>query len=136
MGFKTLFKFQEQRPEVYDFKLGWLLNPQDFDFSDNLLSNVWIGDSYTMGDYGRSIDSIKCPNCESVGDIDHGWRVQCRFCHTFMENYGNWLAVWADRTLMIKPGILYGFNYFVGGKKVTKDEYEIIYALRLLETAF
>jgi len=136
MGLKVLFKFQETRPEVYVLGKGWLLDSQNWEFSNNFLTNVRIGESSNVDDRGNSLDLIKCPNCNAIGDINHGWRVQCRQCHTFMEAYGNSLAVWADRTLMVKPGVLYGFNYFVRGMKVTKDEYEIEYALRLLETEF
>ena len=133
-NFLLFYEFRDPRPEeenyLYKSKRSRIDGFNYSGFRKHLLSDFIIKNhkekfrDFLGSSRGRSDmepDLIRCPCCGSKGYIDHGWRVQCSVCDTWMESYGNSLNTWGN--ILRKKKTPFGDRFYHKGSKITEEEF-------------
>lgn len=129
-NFLVYYEFQDPRPDEENYYYKNRKNAIDryhyAGFRKLLLSDFVVKRSnipYPYKDHKHELepDLIKCPCCGAKGFIDHGWRVKCSSCDTWMESYGNSLNVWGN--ILRQKKTIFGTSYYHKNQKITEEEF-------------
>ena len=129
-SFDLYFSFQESRDDAEQDLFGqWHAVEQYHGYQQLCLSDYEVEEDDV---HAFLPTTIKCPVCQSVGGINHGWRVRCIECGTWLECYGNGLSIWTNLFHDFYDSIKTRHRYLYKGKEVTEYEYKQMQMLKKL----
>jgi len=74
---------------------------------------------YTANTHGANI--VKCPRCESTGDLAKFWRVNCNTCGLWLETDETFLYTWGDILKEVKG--YFSNKYYYNNEEISLKEY-------------